>query len=118
MARLSPRQRQGLPRQQVDSRFPLCPKLLNAKDILRIPVTQTICLCRHQLYHNPDFSRNSENLADKNPSLVAQWYGFDAQISQLVVALFPICDKGIVGHRGTRLVEIGLYSVVHRYIGI
>ena len=62
MARLSPRQRQGLPRQQVDSRFPLCPKLLNAKDILRIPVTQTICLCRHQLYHNPDFSRNSENL--------------------------------------------------------
>ena len=51
-------------------------------------------------------------------SILDQPNCLDAQISQLVVALFPICDKGIVGHRGTRLVEIGLYSVVHRYFGI
>ena len=39
-------------------------------------------------------------------------------VSQFVVALFPIGHESIVGHRGTGLVEIGLYSVVHRYIGI
>ena len=44
MARLSPRQRQGVPRQQADSRFPLCPKLLNAKSSLRIPMIPTLRL--------------------------------------------------------------------------
>ena len=37
---------------------------------------------------------------------------------QFVVALFPIGHEGIVGHRGTRLVEIGFDAVVHRYFGI
>ena len=40
------------------------------------------------------------------------------RLPQFVVALFPIGHESVVGHRGTRLFEVGFDAVVYRYFGI